>query len=262
MASPDSKTDICNMSLGRIGHNQTTEALITADPCVDPDAKQCNLHYEQTRDALLRSHWWRFAGARIRLAAAWATAKVYTTDQYVSNDSVWYKCAVAHVSAAATEPPHANWTTLVAADYTPDFEWDYVWDLPADFFADRYTYDDNDAHRSIYSYKVEGSKYYTRESAVDYVYTKEVTTVTMFDPLFIEVLVLSLALKLALPLTQDLKMYESIKDELFGSGRRKGLMSKVRTLDKQEQNTAGIVDYNTWLAAFRTSRDPTHLGSA
>jgi len=39
-------------------------------------------------------------------------------------------------------------------------------------------------------------------------------------------------------------------------------MSRVRTMDRQEQNTKGIADYNTWLASFRTSRDPTHLGSA
>jgi len=257
MASPTTKTDICNMALERFGHSTVTAAQIAAD--TDPTAVKCNRHYEQTRDALLRSYWWRFAGARIRLASSWATATSYTTDQYVSNDSVWYKCLVAHVSAAATEPPHANWTTLAAVDYTPVVEWDFMWDLPADWLADRYTYYDNDAHRSPYSYKVEGSKYYTRQSAVDYVYTKKVETVTDFDPLFIEVLVLSLAVKLCLPLTQSYKMYGDLREELYG---RKGLMSRVRTMDRQEQNTKGIADYNTWLASFRTSRDPTHLGSA
>jgi len=260
MAAPTIKTDICNMALDRIGHKNVTLAQITAN--TDPDAVKCNRYYEQTRDALLRSYWWRFAGARIRLASTWATAKVYTTDQYVSNDSVWYKCAVAHTSAAATEPPHANWTTLVAADYTPDFEWSFMWDLPADFLANRYTYDENDAHRSIYSYKVEGSKYYTSESAVDYVYTKKVETVTSFDPLFVEVLVLSMAVKLVLPLSQSFELYANLKEELYGARGRPGLMSKVRAMDRQEQNTAGVFDYNTWNAAYRTSRDPTKLGSA
>ena len=260
MAAPTIKTDICNMALDRIGHKNVTLAQITAN--TDPDAVICNRYYEQTRDALLRSYWWRFAGARIRLASTWATAKVYTTDQYVSNDSVWYKCAVAHTSAAATEPPHANWTTLVAADYTPDFEWSFMWDLPADFLANRYTYDENDAHRSIYSYKVEGSKYYTSESAVDYVYTKKVETVTSFDPLFVEVLVLSMAVKLVLPLSQSFELYANLKEELYGARGRPGLMSKVRAMDRQEQNTAGVFDYNTWNAAYRTSRDPTKLGSA
>ena len=92
MASPTTKTDICNMSLGRIGHELTTEALIDAGS--DPVAAKCNLFYEQTRDALLRSYWWRFAGARIRLVSTWSASKTYTTDQYVSNNSVWYKCAV------------------------------------------------------------------------------------------------------------------------------------------------------------------------
>lgn len=245
------------MALERIGSDTVTVAQITADTA--PFAVRCNRYYEQTRDALLRSYWWRFAGARIRLASAWATAKVYTTDQYVSNDSVWYKCAVAHTSASATEPPHANWTTLSASDYTPDVEWDYMWDLPADFLANRYTYDDNDAHRSLYSYIVEGSKYYTRESAVDYVYTKKVETVASFDPLFIEVLVLSLAIKLTMPNSQDSEMYKDLRTEMYGRG---GLMSRVRAMDRQEQNTKGLYDYNTWLAAFRTSRDPTKLGGA
>ena len=258
MAAPSSKTDICNMALDRIGHKSVTEAQIDAN--TDPTAIKCNRQYEQTRDALLRSYWWRFAGARIRLVSAWETAKVYTTDQYVSNDSVWYKCAVAHTSASATEPPHANWTALSASDYTPDFEWNYMWDLPADFLANRYTYDENDSHRSIYSYKVEGKKYYTSESAVDYVYTKQVTTVTNFDPLFIEVLVLSMAVKLCMPISQDKEMYALLKEELYGARGKPGLMSKVRAMDRQEQNTAGVYDYNTWNAAFRTSRDPTKLG--
>lgn len=258
MASPESKTDICNMALGRVGHELTTVALIEAD--TDTDAKICNLHYEQTGDALLRSHWWRFAGARIRLASAWATSIVYTTDQYVSNNDVWYKCVVAHTSASASEPPHANWTTLVAADYTPKVEWDFMFDLPEDWLADRYTYGDNDAHRSPYSYKVEGDKYLTSENAVDYVYTKRITDVTKFDPLFIEVYVLSLALKFSMAIGQDKEMYTLIKEELWGTPRQRGLMSKVRTMDKQEQNTAGIYSYNTWLAAFKTSREPTHLG--
>ena len=260
MASPTTKTDLCNMALGRIGHKTVTVALITAD--TDPTAVKCNLHYEQTRDALLRSYWWRFAGARVRLASSWVTATAYTTDQYVSSSSVWYKCAVAHTSATATKPPHANWTTLVAADYTPVNEWDFMWSLPADFLASRYTYDDNDAHRSVYSFIIEGTKYYTRETSVDYVYTKKVETVASFDPLFIEVLVLSLAVKLCMPITQDKEMYVLLKDELYGTARKPGLMSKVRAMDRQEQNTKGLFDYNTWLAAFRTSRDPTKLGSA
>lgn len=262
MALPTTKTNICNMALDRFGHKAVTTAQLDAVPPVDPVAIKCNRSYEQTIDSLLRSYWWRFAGARIRLSSAWATSTVYIVGQYVSDSSVWYKCVTAHTSAAATQPPHANWTTLVAADYTPVVEWDFMWDLPSDWLADRYTYYDNAAHRSPYSYKVEGSKYYTRQSAVDYVYTKRVDGVVEFDPLFVEVLVISLALKLVMPIGQDKEMYALLKEELYGSPRKPGLMSKVRAMDRQEQNTKGIYDHNTWLAAFRTSRDPLHLGSA
>jgi hypothetical protein len=123
MALPDSKTDICNMALGRVGQGLTTEVLITADE--DVNAVKCNLHYEQTGDALLRSYWWRFAGARIRLASAWVTATVYTTDQYVSNNSVWYKCLLAHTSGALDDEPGTGvveatyWTTKTDAEMIP-----------------------------------------------------------------------------------------------------------------------------------------------
>ena len=258
MASPSNKTDICNMMLGRIGSKRVTTAQITAD--TEVLAQHCNLHYEQTRDALVRSHRWRFAGARIKLASTWATAKVYTTDQYVENDDIWYKCATAHTSSALNEPPSSSWTTLSASTYTPDFEWDYMFDLPADFLAMRPTYDDNDTiyNNTLYSYVVEGSKYYTNEATVEMRYTKQVTDVTKFDPLFIEVLVLSGALKLVLPISQDEILYRDLKEELYG---RKGLMSRVRAMDRQEQNTRGQDDFELWTSYFADNRDPTKLGS-
>lgn len=33
-----------------------------------PEARQCALHYEDTRDGLLARHWWNFATARVALA--------------------------------------------------------------------------------------------------------------------------------------------------------------------------------------------------
>lgn len=84
MASPDSKTDICNLALSRIGDQAVTETQIDEDK--DTRAQHCNRHYEQTRDALIRSHWWRFASDRKELVVTdapdfeWAYAFTLPTD--------------------------------------------------------------------------------------------------------------------------------------------------------------------------------------
>lgn len=57
------ETGLCNRSLGRIGANQIKN--VETDTTVP--AIQCRLHYEPTRDALQRSHKWRFARDRSEL---------------------------------------------------------------------------------------------------------------------------------------------------------------------------------------------------
>ena len=347
MALPTSKTDICNLALGRIGHKLTTLDLITAD--TDPDAMQCNLHYEQTRDALLRSYWWRFAGARIDLAvvingdfAHWTSDDPDdwdVTDDAVATDEVsevgageghdgtgTKKCNIYSVADGTGVQILQEITTVVGLEYkfsinidtitdgelavenlpeptsgdtdwdsigtktvtftaddtsfdlvikghtdalnitfdnisvvvVPAFEWSYGYTLPSDFLAMRSIWGENQSNENtIYSYALEGNLLLSNENVMRIRYTKQMT-VADFDPLFIEVLVLSLAVKLCMPLAQDNKLYRDLREELYG---RKGLMSRVRAMDKQEQNTVGIADHGTWLAAFRTSRDPTRLGS-
>lgn len=60
-----SETSICKQALGRIGALQITN--VETDTSVQ--AVQCRLHYEPTRDALIRSYPWRFASARATLVA-------------------------------------------------------------------------------------------------------------------------------------------------------------------------------------------------
>ncbi len=194
MALPETKTDICKLVLGRIGSKTVTEDEITDDSGVI--APHCNLHYEQTRDALLRSHYWRFASTRAELEAG----------------------------------------------DTPDFEWDYAFDLPDNFLAMKSIYDDNEPdHVYRNHYELEGSLLLTNEDECEIKYIKQVTDVTLFDPLFIEVFVLTLALKLVMPLSQDRELYAEIKDELY-----KQVMPKVRALDRQETNTEGRAGKLTW----------------
>ena len=63
-ASIASATNICNMALSRLGANRLTDA----DTDTSVEAIQCRIWYSHTRDALLRSHFWKFAVKRAELS--------------------------------------------------------------------------------------------------------------------------------------------------------------------------------------------------
>ncbi len=54
------------MALGRIG----ASTIPDYETGTTPEAIQCRIHYEQSRDALLRSYWWRFAASRKQIASS------------------------------------------------------------------------------------------------------------------------------------------------------------------------------------------------
>lgn len=218
ITSPSTELDICNMAINKCGIKAITEAQLTAN--TDASAIACNAHYAQTRDALLRSHWWRFAKAR---------------------------------------------KALTANDTAPDFEWDYAFDLPDDFLREKSVFEDNNTmkNNTLYSYELEGSQLFTDESTCNLRYIKQVTTVTDFDPLFIEVFVLQLALKLVFPIagvgSAGRAMAADIKAELYAP---KGLMSRVRALDRKEGERIGRSDRPLWNnARVGSGRIPSRMGS-
>jgi hypothetical protein len=193
-------TEILNMSLSRIGskrlaYSGTTETDLDANTTLE--AILCNLQYEQTRDSVLRSHWWRFASTRA-------------------------------VLALDTE--------------TPSSEWDYQFILPEDFLRMKSIYEDRFSDANLDSYALEGTFLLTNESSMSIRYIRKVTDVTEFDPLFIEVLVLHLALKLipALAGTKSEALTLDVKQDL------KNLTSQVRAIDRQETNTIGQYGLETW----------------
>ena len=58
----EDNTKICNQSLGKMGSLRINDFSDSTES--SPQAIQCRLNFEPTRDALLRSHWWRFASTR------------------------------------------------------------------------------------------------------------------------------------------------------------------------------------------------------
>jgi len=200
-----SETGICNMALGRIGAKRIVKIEDSTENSVE--AIQCRLHYSQTRDALIRSHYWRMARAR-------ATLSQNTTD--------------------------------------PEFEWNFAYDLPVDFLRMKKPWDGfmPGSTDQEYSYSAEGTQLLSDQTTLQIQYIKRVTDPPSFDPLFVEVFVLTLAIKMIMPLAGAGKEAILMRNEL--NIELQNLMAKVRVIDKQETNTQGRIDTTTWNDAMRS----------
>jgi hypothetical protein len=142
--------------------------------------------------------------------------------------------------------------TLSPNTVSPDFEYSYAYDLPSDFLRMISIFEDNDdgANISRYTYSLEGKQLLSDEDSMEIRYIRQVTDPTVFDPLFVEVLVLQLALKLVMPLSQDKVLRRELYTELWGPPRNLSVMARVRALDKQETNTLGRADMDRWIDTF------------
>lgn len=121
MALTTEEVDISNQSLGKIGATRFTFGDTTSNQSV-----QSLLHFDQTRDAMLRSFDWPFAKTRLRLVSAWLTLTVYTTDQYVWQASLLYKCAVAHTSGTFADDLTSVYWVLISTVSAWTTATDYV----------------------------------------------------------------------------------------------------------------------------------------
>ncbi len=188
-----SVTKICNLALSELGSKRINN--FEDDTESSPEAILCRLHYESSRDALLRSHWWRFASGRETLSRD-------TTD--------------------------------------PDFEWGAQFALPNDYLVMKSIFEGRFTDQNVRSYAIEGDRLLTDETTMEIRYIKKITDVIKFDPLFVQMLVLQLALKLVMPLTQSVKLKQRIKEDI------RLLMPDVLAVDGQETNTAGRLESSTW----------------
>lgn len=90
------------------------------------------------------------------------------------------------------------------------------------------------------NYDLEGDLLLTDETTMEIRYIKKITDATKFDPLFVQLFVLQLELKLIMPLTQDVKLKDSIKEDI------RILTPDVLAVTGQETNTAGRFESSTW----------------
>ena len=193
----ESETTICNQALSEFGSTRINDFNDNTESSAQ--AIQCRLHYEPVRDALIRSHYWRFASDRAAL----------------SQDTV-----------------------------DPDFEFDNQFILPSDFLRLKSIFGDNSTAtgNTRITFAIEDDRLLTNESTVQLRYIKKVTNPVKFDPLFVELFVLTLALKMIGPLAgTDVKLQTLLQQEL------RLILPGIRALDRQETNTIGRESRRPWL---------------
>ncbi len=139
--------------------------------------------------------------------------------------------------------------TLSQDTNDPDFEWGAQFFLPNDYLAMWSIFEGRFSDNNLRSYSIEGNLLLTDETTMEIRYIKKVTNVAEFDPLFVQFLVLQLDLKLVMPLTQDIKLKQTIKEDI------RLLMPDVLAAAGQETNTAGRVESSTWNDARHSGRE-------
>lgn len=156
----ETETQICNLALSEIG----AKLISNYEEDSTEEARACRLHFDQTRDALLRRHQWNFAQVRADLSQETAA---------------------------------------------PVSDWDSAWQLPADCVRVISLPSDN-PYKPHQEFAVEGRLVLVRAlTEVTLLYVSSAVPVTSWDPLFIDALSLSLAVKLAKSLAHDVAMSQA-----------------------------------------------------
>lgn len=97
---------------------------------------------------------------------------------------------------------------LASEETAPAFGFNYSYPLPADFIRVKSLED------PYVNYKIEQNKLVTDASEVKLTYVARIEDVTKFDPLFVEALIISLALKLSYILIGSNGREQTLKEEL------------------------------------------------
>lgn len=203
--SAESATQVCNLAITALGHNNQ---LVDLDTDTKTEADLCRLYYPRVRDSVLRAHPWNFAVKRQSLAA--------TSD-------------------------------------TPSFEYTYEFTLPTDCLKVIRTsweatgYSSMDEYNSGHwterrvPYRIEGRKLLATESTCSIEYIAQITDTSQFDALFTDALYHRLAAELAMPLTQN----RTVSETMWKIYTEK--LSEARTVDAQEGSAREVVDTSPWV---------------
>ena len=203
-----SETSICNLALTRLGHMQIT-SLTEGTKASD----LCTLHYDLSRDALLRAHPWNFAISRVTLAQD------------------------------ATTPNHEF-------DYRHTLPVDCLKVIRTDWEADGFTSTAvygfpglNGYAGAVVPYRIEGRYLLTNEDTVKIEYIASITDPTQFDVLFVDLLAQRLAAEICIALTDN----QSAAKTMWEIYDRK--IVEARLMDATEGTPREVVDLSPWISA-------------
>jgi hypothetical protein len=235
MALTQLEVDLANQSLAKLGAKQMTFASQTTF-----QGQQANLHFVQVRDSLTRSFNWQFARIPLMLSSAWKTGTVYTTDQYVWEESVQYKCAIAHTADDfTTDLGNGDW---VAVSATATDVYGYSYALPADSLRLDAVIDRTSISDSKQDWQLESNNILTDETEIDIVYINKTEDTTLWDTLFTEMFINQLALAMLNPLTGIDSGAQALRNMLLGELARLSRLARVISRQEGKGNIAKV----TW----------------
>jgi len=204
--APDAEVDICNLALIQLKQ----DLIAQIDPPKSKAEKICAQFYQQVRRATLRAHPWNFAVRR---------------------------------------------TTITPTGTAPLFGFTHAYDLPPDWLRYLSRHDDLgiriklDEIDSFEDYQIEGRQILLNgedTSSIKLRYLTDFTNVVQMDPLFIDLFVINLAIKIA----PNFSSSEARQREL--KAQRKDIQHEARATDGQERPPIRI-ERSRWLTARRTS---------
>ncbi len=231
--------NICNLALTKIGATP-----ISALTGTDKISVACNELYEPTRDYLLTKYNWNFAKKRKKLfnleyvASTIAfvdsspdtitdTGSAFVTEGFeagmrvrvsgsANNDGTYFinTVAAATITLEADEELTAEAAgTEITLEALPAFEYDYVFELPSDFYRLWTIWSDADGNAEVNNFVLSGNKIYANEDEIYLVYISQIKTVTLFPQAFIDVLTYRLAKDLAIRVADSRTLREQMAIE-------------------------------------------------
>ena len=268
MALTSAELTIGNQALSMIGQKiiDSTDTSNADTGTGGHPYEKLELVFDQTRDSLQRLYEWNFARARLALVDDWAAGTDYTTDMYVWEDSVLYKCDTAHRSTTwndhyiydgddllySTDDLVFDEDYLIVDDQN-DFHWTMVLDRPETYWTYRYSLPANFKRfcnmwlkENETRHKVEQGYILCDETELDINYVKQVTDPSEFDDLYTEILIYSLAIKLTFSLMGSGYSTQALRRDL--NNEKADALSRAKAVNSIESEQGRRKSYE-WVNA-------------
>lgn len=204
--------DICNAAIMRLGGQQITSLTENS-----VEAIAMNSQYDIVRRDLLRSHTWNFAMVRTEIA------------QDLTRPSFGYDFSY-------TLPPDCL-RVVATADQLESYLFDYGGD-----FNGYVTISNKVDYAIADSYKIEGRKILSNNGSMKILYISDVTDTTLFDPSFIELMGVRLAMVTSYRITGSVQMRKDLTDEF-------NYLLVVAQQNNGQEGTRERIEMSTWLTS-------------